>query len=99
MEEKIFAILNDLIGVDPKETNRLIKRGITPGDFFLAKSVELDGNSFKVVVEVLSDGEKFEETLGGRNVSLYKQYDTDDVRPYNPLTDESLKSKSQMGQE
>lgn len=99
MEEKVFAILNDLIGVDPKETNRLIKRGVTPGGFFLVNSVKLDGRSFKVVVEVLNNGETFEETLGGENVSLYKQYDTDDVKAYNPLTDESLKSSSQMGQE
>lgn len=99
MEEKVYAVLNDFIGIDPKESNKLVKKGIVPGDFFLVKSVEVDGKNFKTIVEVEKDGKKFEEIFDGKNVSLYKRYDADDVKKYDPLTDESLKKSNQIERE
>lgn len=98
MDEKFYAILDNFVGVDSKDSNRLISKGIMPGSLFRVKSIDPAGNSYKVTIEFLDNGKTVTETLDGKNISLYQKYDCDDVRCYDPLKDPNFKKQSQPGE-
>ena len=98
MEEKYFAIMNDFIGISPEDRQKLLEKGIMPGELFRVKSIEPNKDSFKVTIEFFDKDKKVTETLSSDNFSLYQKYDCDDIRTYDPHKDPKFKSQSQPGE-
>ena len=90
MERKIFALINNLKGVNAEEQTVLEQLGCGVGSVCNVKEVVKTGDSFKVVCDVYT----CEITLDGENVKLFKTFG-DDVKLYNPLEEGSNEEQLQ----
>ena len=91
MEEKVFAVINNLNGLTTPERLTLERMGCEVGTVYNVKEVVFNGSDYDVVLDLFG----VEVTLSGENLTLYKTYDGNDVIRYNPQPE----NPSQKGEE
>ena len=95
--KKIIALVDDFIGLNPKEVTELIEKGVKPGGSYPVKNVNLEGEGYTATV-IVEGNEKTEEAeLKNGNVSLFCAYDLDDIRTYDPRKDKELIKPAEKG--
>ena len=80
MEDKIFAIINNLNGLTTQEKTTLSNMGCQVGTVYNVKEIVFNGNDYDVVLDLFG----VEVTISGENLTLYKTYDGNDVIRFTP---------------
>jgi hypothetical protein len=89
MEDRIFAIINNLDGLTTQERVTLKNMGCEVGTVYNVKDVVFNGDNYDVTLDLFG----IEVSLGGENLTLYKTYDGNDIIRYTP------EKPSQKGEE
>ena len=91
MKNGLFAILSNLNGLSSQEKNKLLQSGCSVGAVYDVKEVKINDASYEVVCDVRGNN----VTINGNNLEMYKSYDGNDIKHYNPM--QNVSSQSQRG--